>query len=125
MIRLLDGPAEGTYAVKRAPLYLRAVITPDGKRDVLDQVTDTPAKGEAIHVYIRVPGTEGTVHLNMGGGPKSGTGFYALGQYHHLRDVEGEALRDTQAWRAWAREQTEPTNITIADLLEHHTAELT
>ena len=84
MIRLLDGPAAGSYAVKRAPLYLRAVVDPDGKKDVLDQLDDEPDGIEKIHVYRRV--TEaGSVHLNFGGGKRGrATGFYATGDYDHV-----------------------------------------
>ncbi|MDD5510632.1 MAG: hypothetical protein PHI12_07480 [Dehalococcoidales bacterium] len=46
MLTLIDGPCKGTFRVKRAPKYLRAVIRQqlDGpvETDVLDQVEDKP-----------------------------------------------------------------------------------
>lgn len=109
MIHLHGGPCEGVYAVKRAPMYLRAVrnrgatkAVPGSGMDVLDQLDDTPDADEDIYVYRIRSGTEGHVHLNMG---SRGTGFYALGEYDFLPDVEGEPLRATEAWRAWAESQ--------------------
>ena len=101
MLNLLDGPAQGNYMGKRAPLFLRAVTTDVAGAtvaDVLDQLTDTPAPTERVHVY-KLEGAAGMVHLNRGG---KGSGFYATGSYRHLPDVDGEALRDTAAWRQWA-----------------------
>ncbi len=51
MIKLVDGPAAGTYMVKRAPLYLRAVVNDKGGTDALDMPSDTPTDLESIHVY--------------------------------------------------------------------------
>ena len=107
MLNLLDGPAQGNYMVKRAPLHLRAVVTDVAGAtvaDVLDQLTDTPAPTERVHVY-KLQGAAGFVHLNMGGS-KKGSGLYATGVYKHLPDVDGEALRDTAAWREWCIQHT-------------------
>ena len=104
MITLLGGPCAGSYAVKRAPRYLRAVIGPNGKRDVLDQYDDTPAEGERVYIYRLHPGTEGVVHLKAG---KGMSGFYALGTYTPVEEVDGEQLRDTEAWRSWATARAE------------------
>ena len=106
MIKLHDGPAAGVYPVKRAPLYLRAVVNADtDKKDVLDQLVDKPGKAEAISVYRRV-GPAGTVHINMGS-TRKGSGFYATGEYIHLADVDGGLFRETQAWQDWCRAQLE------------------
>ena len=104
MIKLEDGPAEGAYGVKSAPAYLRAVVTPRGKKDVLDQPGDTAEPNERIYVYRR-EGEAGTVHIRMSGKSKRASGFYATGQYVHLADVDGEALRDNGAWFAWVKER--------------------
>ena len=104
MIRLRGGPAAGSYAVKRAPLYLRAVVAPDGTKDVLDQPTDTPRDGETVSVYRRV-GDAGVVHLCMAN--RRASGFYAMAEYEHMPDVNGEDLRDNDVWRAWARERSD------------------
>lgn len=103
MLRLRGGPAAGAYAVKRAPYYLRAVISGNKEKDVLDQPEDTANPDESIHVYRRI-GEEGIVHLNFGGS-RRGSGFFATGEYEHLPDVEGEDVRDNQAWRDWCRVQ--------------------
>lgn len=97
MLQLVDGPCKGTYLVKRAPLFLRAVLNKEGKADVLDQIEDTPEKSEGVYVY-QLEGNAGWVHLH---GTKV-HGFYAMGTYHHLSDVDGESLRDNAAWQAWA-----------------------
>lgn len=106
MITLVDGPMEGSYAVKRAPLYLRAVLdTQTGEKDVLDQLTDSPTAFEEVWVY-KLEGEAGMVHLNFGSG-RSGrrTGFYATGTYHHLPNVVGGELRSEMAWRTWVAAQ--------------------
>lgn len=106
MIRLLDGPAEGSYAVKSAPTWLRAVVTGEGN-DVLDQPADTPEPRERVYVYRLVNGTRGHVHLNFGSGARGRgrTGFYALGDYLYQPEVDGEALRDRVAWIRWVGAQ--------------------
>lgn len=104
MIRLLDGPVEGTYAVKRGPLYLRAVIGRSGKTDVLDQPHDEPAATETIHVYRRVTEVS-QVHVRMSGKSRNATGFYAMADYVHMPEVDGEPFRDREAWIAWATAQ--------------------
>jgi hypothetical protein len=100
-----DGPAQGeTLFLHRAPRFLRVVIDRDsGKVDALDQLDDTPAPAEAVHVY-EIEGSAGWVHLNMGGS-RRGTGFYASATYRHRPDVDGEQVRDNAAWQAWARAQ--------------------
>ena len=110
MLKLVDGPAEGAYAVKRAPLYLRAIHnTRTGERDVLDQLDDTPADHEEVWVY-KLRGEAGMVHLNFGssrsrGGGGQRTGFYATGDYYHVADAPTTELRDTEAWRRWCAAQ--------------------
>lgn len=96
MIKLLDGPVAGTYMVKRAPVFLRAVVARDGKKDVLDQLDDEPSEDETIHVYELI-GESGWVHINMG---RKGSGFYATGDYRHV-PMDGEAVRPAIEWRAW------------------------
>lgn len=104
MIHLVDGPAKGTYACHRAPLFLRAVVHREHARaDVLDQQSDKPLPAETVSVYKRT--TEVSwVHLNMGG-LRRGTGMYPMADYEHLPDVDGETLRDNAAWQEWAQAQ--------------------
>lgn len=98
MLQLVDGPCEGVYMCKRAPVYLRAVADEDGKKDVLDLIEDTPTDSETVYIY-RLLGDVGQVHLNFGGGKG---GFYQMGTYHYLPEVDGESLRDNSNWQQWA-----------------------
>ena len=104
MLQLKDGPCKGVYYCKRAPIYLRAVKGKDnaGNTDVLDQVEDTPSSAESVYVY-QLQGEAGWIHLSMS--PRSRSGFYAMGEYKYLPDVDGEALRDNSTWQAWATTQ--------------------
>lgn len=97
MIKLHGGPAAGTYMVKRAPVFLRAVTTPSGENDVLNMPEDEPDDKEHVSVYRR-EGESQTVHLNLSG---KGSGFYESAEYHHIPDADGEQLRETTAWRVW------------------------
>ena len=101
MMKLVDGPAKGTYMCKRAPLHLRAVVNDKGGTDVLDMPSDTPTDLEAIHVYRRIGG-HSMVHLNMAGRRMSG--FYARADYEWMPDVDGEYVRETTTWRRWVEE---------------------
>ena len=98
MITLNDGPAAGSYAVTRAPKYIRAVVGPLGKRKVLDQLTDDPNPTERVYVYVRVD-KAGTIRLGVGGRRAV---IDQVGTYRWLAVVDGDALRDRQAWRNWA-----------------------
>lgn len=105
MITLCDGPAIGTYLVKRAPLYLRAVIdSSTGAKDVLNELDDDPTLTESIFVY-KLEGEVHPVHLLLS--PRSASGFYVMGKYNYLPDVNGELLRETAAWRSWVIAHTE------------------
>lgn len=93
---LQDGPAATTlYSVKRAPNWLRAVIDPDGKIDVLDQLDDKPSGAERIHVYERI-GEEGFIFACRG----TGAGRWATGTYRYV-PMDGETVRETREWQAW------------------------
>jgi hypothetical protein len=102
MITLRDGPAKGVFMVKRAPVYLRAVVARDGTTDVLDQPDDTPSPGEKVHVYVRLA-QAGQVHINA----SIGKGFYAFAEYAHLPAIETATLRNTARWLAWCVERAE------------------
>lgn len=101
MTKFLDGPAAGqVLALKRAPVYLRVV---QGRKewDALDQLGDTPAAHERIHVY-RLKENRGTVHLNCG--RRGASGFYEMADYAYSADQPTDAVaRDTDAWRGWCR----------------------
>ena len=96
MIKLNDGPADGAYAVKRAPRFLRAVVGQNGSLAVLNMPEDEPGAYETIEVYER-SGVAGVVTIRGRGGCQS----YATAEYQHMPAVEGEEFRETAAWREW------------------------
>ena len=101
MMQLIDGPAMGTYMVRRAPDYLRAVVDKRGRTDVLDLPADRPTDSEVVHVYRRI-GEASQIHLSMANRRQSG--FYVRAEYEWMPDVPGERLRENTAWRAWCAE---------------------
>ena len=103
MSMLLDGPCQGSFLVKRSPVYLRAVRNiKTGDTDLLDQLVDTPGKDEEVYVYKMEPGSNGTAHIfARGKGGKSLSGWYAMANYRYLSEVDGEKLRDNALWQAW------------------------
>lgn len=121
-VRFIGGPADGRDDLQfgRAPAYLRVVTTPtlldpSAGLDVLDQLDDTPEPGESVSVYRQTDyrflghacGRGGCVDL-----------FDAT--YRHMERVDGEALRETEAWRAWAESRPALTTETTED---HQAAE--
>jgi hypothetical protein len=88
--------------VKRAPRFLRAVLSSTGEKDVLDKWDDVAQGRESISVYELQPPGAGSVHINRG---HRGSGFYATGTYRWLDHIEGEALRDNAVWSEWAERQ--------------------
>ena len=103
MVELRDGPAKGAYLIKRVPLFLRAVVEKGtGKVDVLDQLNDCPRRRELVYVYKR-QGEASEVHINS----VKVKGYYAMGRYYYLPDVNGEALRETKDWQDWCKGQVE------------------
>jgi hypothetical protein len=101
MLQLVDGPCKGSFMVKRAPFFLRAVIKREldgaGETDVLDQPEDTPGADESVFVYQRF-GATGWVHIDG----KGIHGTYVIAQYKLMPEVDGSMLRDNAAWQAWA-----------------------
>jgi hypothetical protein len=109
MTTFRDGPAAGTtLMLHRAPLFLRVVISPTGHVDALDQPEDTALPGERVHVYQRA-GEARLVHLSMANRRQSG--FYQMAEYEHRSDVDGETVRETSTWRAWAMAQPEAEQV--------------
>lgn len=108
---LIDGPVEGTFAVRYAPVFLRAVVARDsGILDVLDERTDTPNENEEVYVYKLLKGSGAHMHLNFhvdvqfdeeGEHIHPDTGFYASGLYYWMPEVDGELLRDNRTWEQW------------------------
>lgn len=105
MTRFLDGPAEGqVLMLKRAPIYLRAVRSADGKWDALDQLDDVPRSGETIAVY-KLEGEPTMCHINRARSAGGG-GFFRGGAYRVVAEQPSDdQVRSTAAWRAWVGEK--------------------
>ncbi|MDB5294956.1 MAG: hypothetical protein JWO31_939 [Phycisphaerales bacterium] len=103
MITFANGPAVGVSLwLRRAPLFLRVVRAAAGEWDALDQLADTPRRGEAIHVYVRV-GRPTLLHVDGQDGAGRRRGWTSQhGEYRAWPDQPGDAhTRQTAAWRAW------------------------
>ena len=98
MMKLVDGPAKGTYMVKRAPQFLRAVFNDKGGTDVLDQLADMPTEKETVVVYQR-RGEVRNVHVSMANRRKSG--FYVQAEYVWMPNVEPGPPTRTADWELW------------------------
>ncbi len=104
MTKFLDGPAaDQILALRRAPLLLRVVQNPKGEWDALDQLGDTPGDKEKIFVYVLTE-KAGYMHICVRGKGRKGGGYYAVANYRYVPDAHPNCLRDTEAWRAWCRE---------------------
>ena len=110
MLILLDGPAQGEYDTFRAPTLLRAVVGQRGRKDVLNEVMDTPRPRETVSVYHRVKIDQSGTWMCVRG---KGGGCYLERRawYEHLPDVDGDLLRDADEWRAWCRARFDPDGI--------------
>jgi hypothetical protein len=99
MVRFVDGPAAGqALALRRAPVFLRAVRASDGTWDALDQLTDTPRPNETIAVYRRT-GLAHRVHINAG---RSGCFWTQLAEYRVVDSPPADGIaRNTASWREW------------------------
>lgn len=104
MSKFLDGPAAGTtLMLRRAPVWLRVVIAPDGTVDALDQPSDTPAADEAVHVYRQHEGTHTAAFICRTG--KSPGGRFEFADYRYVAHAPTAELRDRAAWQAWCMAQ--------------------
>jgi hypothetical protein len=102
VIRIVDGPAAGKQlTLWRAPLYLRVVIAPNGRVDALDQLADEPRDYERVFVYHG----RGLFNWRRDRTIVCPPGPLTSGEYVWMPDVDGEQLRETAAWRAWAGSQ--------------------
>jgi hypothetical protein len=101
-VEFVDGPVAGErLQLERAPELLRAVVGMDGKVDALDQLGDSPALGEEIHVYRRHSATQRAMHMQVT--PRRNSYWLGAASYRHV-DVDPVLLQldDTETWRAWA-----------------------
>lgn len=98
MTRFVDGPAKGQLLLlKRAPLFLRVVLAPDGKWDALDQLEDKPAPEEKLFAY-EITAPPGWCFMD---GPKC-RGRYASAEYRLVAQQPMDAwMRDETTWPSW------------------------
>lgn len=103
MTNFQDGPAQKIILkLKRAPMYLRVVVSPAGTIDALDQIQDTPLEEEQVHAYVRI-GAAGSYHVDSTDprGRRVGA-WYTVATYKLCVDQPGEhTLRHNDAWQAW------------------------
>lgn len=101
-----DGPAAGVVLeLRRAPLFLRAVRTPGGAWDALDELEDLPAADETIAVYAR-QGAPGRIHVDPAR-PRRAV-WLAVAWYRVVTPAPPDAeIRDTARWRQWCTRQQE------------------
>lgn len=100
MVEFQGGPANGkAIMLRRAPYFLRVVTGPrGGKLDALDRWADEPANEELVYVYRRIGKATG-MWVRPGG-------RFAMAKYEFFEpQPDASALRETNAWRAWAIEQ--------------------
>lgn len=105
MSKFHQGPADGqSLMLARAPRFLRVVVGPNNKIDALDQLTDTPAETEEIHVYEIQ--TEPVAAFIDGTG-KDGRRFgraVQIADYAWLPEQPADhEVRTTEAWQAWVQ----------------------
>ena len=86
-------------------MFLRAVVSASGKKDVLDQPDDTPTPEEQVYIYRRL-GESGFAIITLAR-PRRCVRT-ATGLYVHMPEAAGEAMRETAAWRSWCEAQVAP-----------------
>jgi hypothetical protein len=99
--KFLDGPAAGvTLALRRSPVFIRAVLNPDGKWDALDQVNDAPAADEKVVAYM-LSDKPTMMHLCRSRAA-GGSAWFAVADYVLVGTQPDEAiLRSNGEWRIW------------------------
>ena len=95
-LNLDGGPTTGSYISDRAPFFLRAITDGEGRMAVLAQLDDYPSPEDAVHVYRQ----SGRGIACSFGANKGCVSFY---EYEHLADVDGELVRENEAWRDWVQ----------------------
>lgn len=103
MIRFRGGPADGhTLQLRRTPLFLRVVASPDGHIDALDLFDDEPTAEEVVHVYRR-EGLANPCHVSYSDARGRRRGRWCLSATYVLASEQPptDAARSTEAWRRW------------------------
>lgn len=106
MTRFVSGPATGIVLdLRRSPLFLRVVQSPDGSWDALDQPDDSPGDTESITVYHRTE-KPAWIHVYFSdGGVRKGRWIVSVRyEVHEVQPADG-VLRDRTAWRSFCIEE--------------------
>lgn len=115
-----DGPAKGqSLMLQRAPLFLRAVRSRNGKWDALDQLEDQAKPTEAVYAYIRVgePGVAFIDYRGRGGrreGRRLATAEYRIVQAGIAEPIK----RNNDEWTAWCFARPESIAILTREEIE-------
>ncbi len=105
MSRFHQGPADGQMLMlKRAPRFIRVVVGPNNKIDALDQLADTPADSETIHVYeIQTEPISAFIDGTGKDGRRFGRAVQIADYAHFPQQPEDHEVRATDAWQAWVQ----------------------
>ena len=121
MTKFIDGPAAGVVlSLRRAPILLRVVRSPNRNWDALDRLEDEPRPRESIVVYVlnTVPTR---MHLNCR--PRSASGFYAVAEYRVWPyQPDDSFLRTTDRWAAWSDLVAAEVEQTLPPAVREHLA---
>lgn len=83
MLTFFRGEAHGqVLQLRRAPLFLRVVLTEAGEWDALDQPEDEIAPDETGHTYVMAV-SQGNYHISVRGKGRGRSGFYPQAIYVH------------------------------------------
>jgi hypothetical protein len=101
--RFLDGPAAGQLLpLRTCPQFLRVVVDPIGKVDVLDQPEDFPRDNETIFAYRMVENTFRRVWVRAQ--KREASGAYDSGDYKLIVPQPSEpALLSRGLWVDWVK----------------------
>lgn len=113
MITFENGPAHGkTLLLRRAPRFLRVVLSNTDAIDALDQLDDRPAANEKIFAY-EIVGKAQRVHLLMN--PRRNSGWYVMARYRYIEEQPHDPeMRDQARWE-FACQQLAATRKEIAE----------
>jgi hypothetical protein len=116
MIRFIDGPAAGVkLTLRRTPILLRVVFN-GSTWDALDQLDDTPAADETVHVY-RVASVPSTYHIDYtdrATGRRRGE-WRTTADYAFYATPPDDAVRATEAWRAWTMAREAAVRLAVGE----------
>jgi hypothetical protein len=103
-----DGPAEGLkLLLRRAPIFIRAVVDEGGEMDVLDDPGDATRPGEVPYTYRRL-NKPFTFFVSERGPRGNRTGGQFVGADYALHEIQPDrgTMTDNARWQKWCVEQS-------------------